>query len=127
MLYTGGTTGMPKGVMYTHGGHVRSLLNTAGAWGLVPVDKPLEIEDIHKEVLKLSEEDNLTVNIPGCPLMHGTGMWLGAFLPLLLGGTAVTSRNLGFDPDQMWTQVEDTGTTNTVSYTHLTLPTIYSV
>ena len=46
--------------------------------------------------------------------MHGTGMWLGAFLPLLLGGTAVTSRNLGFDPDQMWTQVEDTGTTNIV-------------
>ena len=46
--------------------------------------------------------------------MHGTGMWLGAFLPLLLGGTAITSRNLGFDADQLWTQVEDTRTTNIV-------------
>ena len=41
-------------------------------------------------------------------------MWLGAFLPLLLGGTAITSRNLGFDADQMWTQVEDTQTSNIV-------------
>ena len=46
--------------------------------------------------------------------MHGTGMWLGAFLPLLLGGTAITSRNLGFDADQLWTQVENTQTSNIV-------------
>jgi fatty-acyl-CoA synthase len=46
--------------------------------------------------------------------MHGTGMWLGAFLPLLLGGTAITSKNLGFDADQIWTQVEDTNTSNIV-------------
>ena len=46
--------------------------------------------------------------------MHGTGMWLGAFLPLLLGGTAITSKNLGFDADQIWKQVEDTQTTNIV-------------
>ena len=37
-----------------------------------------------------------------------------SFFTSLLGGTAVTSRNLGFDPDQMWTQVEDTRTTNIV-------------
>ena len=36
MLYTGGTTGMPKGVMYQHGGHLKGMLNTAGAWGLIP-------------------------------------------------------------------------------------------
>ena len=41
-------------------------------------------------------------------------MWLGAFLPLLLGGTAITSRNLGFDADQLWTQVENTQTSNIV-------------
>ena len=114
MLYTGGTTGMPKGVMYTHGGHVRSLLNTAGAWGLVPVDKPLEIEDIHKEVLKISQEDNLTVNIPGCPLMHGTGMWLGALIPHLVGGCAVTISQLGFDPHHFFKEAERTKATNLV-------------
>ncbi|GIR07050.1 MAG: hypothetical protein CM15mP17_10060 [Gammaproteobacteria bacterium] len=46
--------------------------------------------------------------------MHGTGMWLGAFLPLLLGGSVITTKNLGFDPDQMWSQVEDTQATNIV-------------
>ena len=33
MLYTGGTTGMPKGVMYEHEGHLTGMWNTAGAWG----------------------------------------------------------------------------------------------
>ena len=46
--------------------------------------------------------------------MHGTGMWLGAFLPLLLGGTAITTSNLGFDPDQLWTQVQNKKATNIV-------------
>jgi acyl-CoA synthetase (AMP-forming)/AMP-acid ligase II len=114
MLYTGGTTGMPKGVMYTHGGFVRSLLGTAGAWGLVPVDQKLEIEDIHKEVLKISEEDNLTVNIPACPLMHGTGMWLGALIPHLVGGCSVTIPKLGFDPDHLFKEVERVSATNLV-------------
>tara|TARA_B100001559_G_scaffold316890_1_gene321128 strand:- start:318 stop:1247 length:930 start_codon:yes stop_codon:yes gene_type:complete len=46
--------------------------------------------------------------------MHGTGMWLGAFLPLLLGGTAITTSNLGFDPDQLWAQVQNKKATNIV-------------
>ena len=37
-----------------------------------------------------------------------------AFLPLLLGGTVITTKNLGFDPDQMWSQVEETRATNIV-------------
>ena len=32
----------------------------------------------------------------------------------MLGVTAITSKNLGFDADQLWTQVEDTKTTNIV-------------
>jgi len=47
-------------------------------------------------------------------LMHGTGMWLGAFLPLLLGGTVITTPNLSFDPDQLWSQVQDKNITNIV-------------
>jgi acyl-CoA synthetase (AMP-forming)/AMP-acid ligase II len=38
------------------------------------------------------------VSLPGCPLMHGTGIWLGSFLPMLLGGTVVTTSKLGMDP-----------------------------
>ena len=45
MLYTGGTTGMPKGVMYQHQGHLSSMLKTAGAWGLIPIqEEDVDIE-----------------------------------------------------------------------------------
>ena len=114
MLYTGGTTGMPKGVMYSHGGHLRGMLNTAGAWGMIPLQEKVEIEDISKEVLKMAQDHNLNVSIPGCPLMHGTGMWLGALVPHLVGGRVVTMPQLGFDPDFLFKEVERTKTNNIV-------------
>ena len=114
MLYTGGTTGMPKGVMYTHGGHLRGMLNTAGAWGMIPLQEKVEIEDISKEVLKMAQDHNLNVSIPGCPLMHGTGMWLGALVPHLVGGRVVTMPQLGFDPDFLFKEVDRTKTNNIV-------------
>lgn len=114
MLYTGGTTGMPKGVMYTHGGHLRGMLNTAGAWGMISLQEKVEIEDISKEVLKMAQDHNLNVSIPGCPLMHGTGMWLGALVPHLVGGRVVTMPQLGFDPDFLFKEVERTKTNNII-------------
>ena len=114
MLYTGGTTGMPKGVMYTHGGHLGAMFNTAGAWGMIPIQEKIEIENVSKEVLRISEEESLTVSIPACPLMHGTGMWLGALIPHLVGGRVVTMPQLGFDPDFLCKEVERTKTNNIV-------------
>ena len=117
MLYTGGTTGMPKGVMYQHEGHLMGMLNTAGAWGLIPVQERLEKEDLEsvsKEVKRLADEGNLPVSIPACPLMHGTGMWLGAIIPHLVGGTVVTLPQLGFDPDNLLREVEKTKANNIV-------------
>jgi len=49
-----------------------------------------------------------------CPLMHGTGMWLGAYLPLLTGGSVVTIPQLGFDPNLLWQEVERTKSTSVV-------------
>ena len=114
MLYTGGTTGMPKGVMYTHGGHLRAMLSTAGAWGLIPLQEKVDIDGISGEVLRISEEGNLNVSIPACPLMHGTGMWLGALVPHLVGGRVVTMPQLGFDPDFLFKEVERTQTNNII-------------
>ena len=114
MLYTGGTTGMPKGVMYEHEGHLTGMLNTAGAWGLIPVQEKIDIDSVAKEVKKLADEDRLPVSIPACPLMHGTGMWLGAIIPHLVGGTVVTLPQLGFDPDNLLKEVERTNANNVV-------------
>ena len=117
MLYTGGTTGMPKGVMYQHEGHVVGMFNTAGAWGLIPIQERIEKEDlesVNDKVKRLAVEGNLTVSIPACPLMHGTGMWLGAMIPHLVGGAVVTLPKLGFDPDELLKEVERTKANNIV-------------
>ncbi len=111
MLYTGGTTGMPKGVMYKQGEFLVFLFRTLKAMGY---DVPEDINNLEEQIHNFKRDNTFIKSLVGCPLMHGTGMWLGAFLPLLLGGTAITSKNLGFDADQLWTQVEDTKTTNIV-------------
>ena len=111
MLYTGGTTGMPKGVMYKQGEFLVYLFRTLKAMGY---DVPEDINNLEQQIYDFKKENTFIKSLVGCPLMHGTGMWLGAFLPLLLGGTAITSKNLGFDADQIWKQVEDTQTTNIV-------------
>lgn len=111
MLYTGGTTGMPKGVMYQHGSFIRSMFKTLLGMGF-PV--PEDFKDLPTNILQLSKDNNLPISMVACPLMHGTGMWLGAYLPLLTGGSVVTIPQLGFDPNLLWEEVERTKSTSVV-------------
>ena len=77
-------------------------------------DVPEDLSDL-KSRIEASRATNTSIrSVVGCPLMHGTGMWLGAFLPLLLGGTVITTNNLGFDSDQLWDQVQNKKATNIV-------------
>ena len=46
----------------------------------------------------------LPVGLVCCPLMHGTGMWIGALLTNLAGGAVITVKHLGLDSDLLWTQ-----------------------
>lgn len=104
MLYTGGTTGMPKGVMYKHGSFVPSMLKTAFAMGF---EVPEDLTDLEKIIFSAKEKNTLPVSMPACPLMHGTGMWLGAFLPMFSGGSVVTISDLGLNPKKVWKEVEN--------------------
>ena len=111
MLYTGGTTGMPKGVMYKQGEFLVFLFKTLKAMGY---DVPKDLNNLQESIETSKLNNQFIKSLVGCPLMHGTGMWLGAFLPLLLGGTVITIPNLSFDPDQLWSQVQDKNITNIV-------------
>ncbi len=95
MLYTGGTTGMPKGVMYELGAFSAGIVGMAGA--MQEVEAPSDLSSVSDFIGRLEPR----VSLPACPLMHGTGMWLGAMLPLAGGGTVVTSPKLGLDPDRL--------------------------
>lgn len=103
MLYTGGTTGMPKGVMYHHQQFISVMMGSVGALG---VKVPEDAADIPAVVAALAAENAFTVSLAACPLMHGTGMWLGSMVPLLTGGTVVTIPKLGLDPHLIWSEVE---------------------
>lgn len=111
MIYTGGTTGMPKGVMYKQGGFVISMLKTLKTMGF---SVPKDIDGLPDEIMKLKEINALPKSLVACPLMHGTGMWLGAFLPLLTGGSVITVPNSSFDPDEIWKVVEQQKVTSLV-------------
>ena len=67
-VYTGGTTGMPKGVMYAHG----DLSTTLLARILLATGKlPESVEEIVNFV-KAAGDMNVRY-LPACPQMHGTG------------------------------------------------------
>jgi fatty-acyl-CoA synthase len=67
---------------------------------------PTSVDELPALVKRLAAAGDVPRSVVGCPLMHGTGMWLGTFIPLLLGGSVVTATKLGFDPDLMWSLVE---------------------
>lgn len=98
MLYTGGTTGMPKGVMYETGGMLQSFVGIL--FPMLGLEIP-DIQDIPALVKRLSQQGELAVSIPTCPLMHGTGMWLGAMLPHCAGARVVLLESRSFDAKEL--------------------------
>jgi acyl-CoA synthetase (AMP-forming)/AMP-acid ligase II len=99
LLYTGGTTGMPKGVMWRQD-DLFALLNNSSfvKW------PPEATADRAAEVIK----GRGMIHLSGSPLMHGTGAFT-AFAALLGGGTVVTLNKRSFDPVEMLDAIDEFG------------------
>jgi acyl-CoA synthetase (AMP-forming)/AMP-acid ligase II len=96
VIYTGGTTGMPKGVMWRHEDIFFSAMgggDPAGAGN--PLKSP---DDIASRVLPQS-----IAALAAPPLMHAAAQW-SAFNQLYGGGKVVVTEG-GFDPDAVWEAV----------------------
>jgi len=104
MLYTGGTTGMPKGVMYDMGGMTRGFVMLG--LPMLGLAAPDDANDIGELIAAASVNGSTLVSIPAAPLMHGTGCWLGWFIPHLAGGHVVTLENRSLDAHELLATVE---------------------
>jgi len=104
MLYTGGTTGMPKGVMYDMGGMTRGFVMLG--LPMLGLAAPSDASEIAAMIAAASENGSTLVSIPAAPLMHGTGCWLGWFIPHLAGGHVVTLENRSLDAHELLATVE---------------------
>ena len=105
MLYTGGTTGMPKGVMYDHKSFASALL--AKGFEMREMTPPTDASSFGPLVEQLHAAGATSRSIPACPIMHGTGMWIGAMIPHSLGGCVILFDNSHFDPATLWQLAED--------------------
>ncbi len=99
MLYTGGTTGMPKGVMYDMASHVGLFLHSG--FPFLGQQVPRSADEVAPLVQAITEAGNRMIAIPCAPLMHGTGLWLGAFASHLTGGEVITLTSRTLDPHEV--------------------------
>lgn len=82
IIYTGGTTGMPKGVMW----HTRDLFMAFGGgnpWG-APHTTP-------RQVVDTATASGPLIMMPAAPLMHGAAQ-MGTFISFWMGATVVYVR-----------------------------------
>jgi len=110
MLYTGGTTGMPKGVMYDIGG-LTKYFETIG-FPLIGKMPPEDAADVAGLVADVVANGGRLISLPGAPLMHGTGIWLGAMVPQLGGATVVTLQSRSLDANEVLTLLQREQCTN---------------
>ncbi|MEY3679430.1 MAG: hypothetical protein RL547_42 [Actinomycetota bacterium] len=103
LLYTGGTTGLPKGVVWSHRGLFGALAFTG--YASLGLDVPVTPSEVARVAVELNGSGRSPVNMTAPPLMHGTAMFL-AFSTFVLGGTVVLLSGRRFDPSELLRLVE---------------------
>ena len=109
LLYTGGTTGMPKGVMWRQD----DLFQVIGAGGNAAMGIP-PATSIDELITRIQGPTHLRATSIVCaPLMHGTGQF-SAFITFNGGGTVCALPSRRFDAVELWNEVERLHATNIV-------------
>ncbi len=91
VLYTGGTTGLPKGVVWRHEDLFFAALG-GGANGREPITDP--------EVIVDRCVDSRVRCVAACPFMHGSAHWM-ALSTLLTGGCVIAAPTRHFDANEL--------------------------
>jgi 3-oxocholest-4-en-26-oate---CoA ligase len=106
LIYTGGTTGMPKGVEWRHEDIFKSAMGGGDlTQGGDHVADPAEL------AARLPENGIVALAAP--PLMHAAAHWL-SFHQLFTGGKLVLMPLGRFDPAEVWATIQAEGVLNIV-------------
>jgi fatty-acyl-CoA synthase len=100
-LYTGGTTGLPKGVMWRHGDLFTVFSQGYQAIGEMP-SSPAEVGAFAKRMRDMGVSGPC---IAAAPLMHGMA-WFTSMGRLMTGSTVVSLTKRSFDAHELWQLVE---------------------
>jgi fatty-acyl-CoA synthase len=95
LIYTGGTTGMPKGVMW------RNEDLYVGMWSVSHPTRPEPPDPV--QAARAGRRTGIM--LPVAPLMHATGLNV-SLATLAGGGTVVLIDRPGLDPELVWDTVE---------------------
>ena len=103
LSFTGGTTGLPKGVEYVVGNSVNNTdvlarLNlgiTDLDWSAPSIDRARQLRESYPP----------PVALPASPMMHSTGLIMASLPVLTLGGTVISLTSPHFDADELFTAV----------------------
>ena len=102
-LYTGGTTGMPKGVMWRNEDLFGAL--AAIVYPILGLAVPGSVEEAGALAAHANADGRPGIIMPASPLMHGTGL-MTAMQVLFVGGEAVMLDSRKFDAHELWRTVE---------------------
>jgi 3-oxocholest-4-en-26-oate---CoA ligase len=97
LLYTGGTTGMPKGVMWRQDDLFRTLVGT--------FVNTVQEGDADPQIIRDAVQAPGLTGLPACPLMHGTGCFTQLII-LASGGCTVTLEARHLDIDELFATIE---------------------
>ncbi|WP_040492831.1 AMP-binding protein [Ilumatobacter nonamiensis] len=103
LLYTGGTTGMPKGVMWRQD-DLFGVLDANNRKRLPPE------QDLDAATARITKAGPR--NMPSAPLMHGTGFF-NAVSNLMIGGSITTMQGRSFSAEEFLDDVEHYGINST--------------
>ena len=97
-LYTGGTTGLPKGVMWKH-----SALFAQFKSSYMPLGDfvPETVEQAAEAAEQLIAVGASSPGLAAAPLMHGMA-WFTSMSKLMAGGAVVSLTERSFDADEFW-------------------------
>ena len=100
-IYTGGTTGMPKAVMWRQDDMWSALYRGA----MAPCNEGEAVATQQAHIDNLRRFSRQYTQFISCPLMHGTGL-VTSLAALSGGGSIATLTKPGLDVEELWATVE---------------------